>query len=161
MFTQPTKEHEWLKRFVGEWKMEGQCMMGPDKPAEKSRGTERVRMLGDLWLIGEGEMEMPGGAGVGKTMMTLGFDPAKKKFVGTWVGSMMGQMFVYEGEIDADMRILPLNTTGPSFTDPAKTARYQDVVELHGNDKRLLWSQCQNDDGSWTRFMTATYTRVK
>lgn len=160
MMTKPTKEHEWLKRFVGEWKMEGECFMGPDKPAEKSSGTERVRMLGDLWLIGESTMQMPG-VGTGQAIMTLGFDPNKKKFVGSWVGSMMGQMFVYEGELDAAQRVLPLNTTGPSWTDPTKMASYQDVVELHSNDKRLLWSQVKGDDGKWTRFMTATYTRVK
>lgn len=160
MMTQPGKEHQWLKRFVGNWTFESECVMGPDKPAEKARGKETVRTLGDLWIIGDGEVEMPG-AGAGQTMMTLGFDPNKKKFVGSWVGSMMGQMFVYEGELDAAQRVLPVNTSGPSFTDPTKIARYQDVVELHGDNKRVLWSQFQDDSGAWHRFMTATYTRVK
>ena len=43
---------------------------------------------------------MPGG-GTATTMMTLGDDPQKKRFVGTWVGSMMTYLSVYDGELDA------------------------------------------------------------
>ena len=161
MMTQPSKEHEWLKRFVGEWRMEGECVMEPGKPPMKSGGTEKVRMLGDLWMIGEAVMEMPGGAGTMEAVMTLGFDPNKKKFVGTWIGAGMGTMFVYEGELDAAARVLPLNTSGPSMMDPTKVARYQYVVELHDDNTRKLWSQMQDDKGAWHKFMSATYTRVK
>lgn len=135
--------------------------MGPGQPTETARGRETVRMLGDLWLVFEGSGEMPGGAGPMGYVMTLGFDPAKGKFVGSWIGSPMATLFVYEGELDVAGKSLPLNTTGPSFTDPKKTARFQDVYEIHGADRRSMWSQSQNEDGSWTKFMSATYTRVK
>jgi hypothetical protein len=68
---------------------------------------------------------------------------------------------VYEGLLDASGNILPLNTTGPSFTDPTKTVPYQDVLELQGDDRRLLWSQTPGPDGQWHRFMTATYRRTR
>ena len=35
--------------------------MEPGKPSEKSQGTECVRTLGGLWILAEGEGEMPGG----------------------------------------------------------------------------------------------------
>ena len=104
---------------------------------------------------------MRGGAGPMSYLMTLGFDPAKGKYVGTWIGSPMTTLFVYEGEVDGAGKSLPLNTTGPSFTDPKKMARFQDVYEVHGPDRRAMWSQAQNEDGSWTKFMSGTYTRVK
>ncbi|MDX2132238.1 MAG: DUF1579 domain-containing protein [Planctomycetota bacterium] len=178
MMTPPQKQHEWLRRFVGEWTSEFECVMGPDQPAMKSKGREVVRMVGDLWVVFEGEGEMPGG-GTMTSILTLGFDPAKGKFVGSWIGSPMATMFVYQGEFtrgggnwgggpasgdvpgSADVQVLPLNTVGPSWADPTKQANYQDVIELHGPNKRLLWSQAQGDDGAWTRFMTGTFTRVK
>ena len=48
--------------------------MGPDQPPMKSTGVDVVRSLGGLWIIAEGEGEMPGG-GTAKTIMTLGYDP--------------------------------------------------------------------------------------
>ena len=54
----PQKEHEWLQQLVGEWTSEAECVMEPGKPPEKSRGIERVRSLGDLWILAEGQGEI-------------------------------------------------------------------------------------------------------
>lgn len=172
MLSNPVEQHHWLRNFVGEWRVNSECATGPDSPPMKSSGVERVRMLGDLWIVLEGSFDLPhdapGGGGTVTTLMTLGFDPLKNRYVGTWIGSPMTHLFVYEGELsestDASgerVGILPLNTVGPSWTDPTKTARYQDVYELHGLDRRVLWSQIMNDDGTGTCFMTAHCQRVK
>ncbi|MBI5441034.1 MAG: DUF1579 family protein [Deltaproteobacteria bacterium] len=71
----PEKEHRWLERFVGEWDVEGEAKMAPDQPSEKFQGTERVRSLGSLWILTEGEM--PGVDAV-TTNLTLGYDPHRK-----------------------------------------------------------------------------------
>ena len=55
---QPTKEHEWLKQFVGEWESELEVFMEPGKPPMKSKGTEVCRAIGGLWVIGEGKSDM-------------------------------------------------------------------------------------------------------
>ena len=159
MMTNPEPQHLWLKRFVGTWKMQAECMMGPDQPPMKSEGIETVRMLGDLWIIAEARATMPG-CGEMSSILTLGYDPTRRKFVGTWIGSPMAHMFVYEGELNTATNTLPLNTTGPSFTDPTKTSQYQDTLELKSDNLRELWSQALGDDGKWLRFMTATYTRI-
>lgn len=156
----PEPQHEWLKRFVGEWKFEAECMAEPGKPPVKATGTESVRMLGDLWFIAEGQGDMPSG-GPMRSVMTVGYDPGKKRFVGSWVCSVMASMFVYEGELDTAANRLPLNTTGPNPMEPGKLGTFQDVLEIHGPDRRVLWSQVRNDDGTWTKMMSATYTRVK
>jgi len=156
----PHKEHFWLKKFVGEWTFESECSMGPDQPKMKTTGSESVRMLGDLWVIGEGRGEMPGG-GEGRMIITVGYDPGKKKFVGSWVGSMMPNMFVYEGVLDPTSTILPLETTGPDFADPTKTAKYRDTVEFKSEDHRVLTSSMLGDDGKWHTIMTAHYKRKK
>ena len=47
------------------------------------------------------------------TQITLGYDPAKKRFVGTWLGSMMTHLWIYDGELSADERTLTLSSEGP------------------------------------------------
>ncbi|MDX2114606.1 MAG: DUF1579 domain-containing protein [Planctomycetota bacterium] len=160
MQSEPTQEHHWLRRLVGEWTMESSCVMGPGAEPLTSRGTEKVRAVGDLWIVAEGQGEMPGG-GPMTSIMTLGYDPLKKKFVGTWIGSPMAFMFVYEGSMDRDGKTLPLEATGPSFTDPTKMTTYRDVITVHDADHRTLTSFAPDGAGGWQQFMSAVYRRVR
>ncbi len=157
------KEHRWLQKLVGEWATEAECDMGPGQPAGTTRGLERVRSLGDAWVLCEGEGEMPGG-GAATMLMTLGYDPQKKRFVGTWIGSMMTHLWVYDGELDAAGRVLTLSATGPKMSPDAKpgdTAKYRDVIEVKSENERTLTSHMQGDDGKWQKIMTATYRRKR
>lgn len=161
MKTEPQKEHLWLKQLLGDWRFEGEALMSPDQPPCKSSGTERVRALGDLWVVGEGRGEMPDDGGMADMLITLGYDTQQKAFVGSWAGSMMTNMWVYRGSLDESGKVLTLDTQGPSMSGDGKTARYQDVITIKSPDERELSSQVQQPDGSWKRFMTATYRRVK
>jgi hypothetical protein len=158
MHAEPQKEHQWLQQLVGDWKYESECIMGPDQPPMKSEGKESVRSLGGLWTLGELQSEMPDGS-LGTMIMTLGYDPAKKRFVGTFVGSMMTHLWIYDGHLDASGKMLTLNAEGPSFAGDGKLAKYQDIIEVKSANERVLSSQVLGDDGKWTRFMTATYRR--
>jgi hypothetical protein len=160
MKTEPQKEHHWLQKLVGEWTMEGECDMGPDQPKSKSTGTEKVRSLGGLWTVGEGQGEMPGG-GEATMIMTLGYDPEKKRYVGTWIGSMMTYLWIYDGELDASGKVLTLNAEGPNMLTPGKMTRYKDVIEFKSDDHRVLTSHALGEDGKWHQFMTAHYRRKK
>jgi hypothetical protein len=160
MQAQPQKEHEWLHRLVGEWTYEHEASMGPDQPPSKFTGTESVRSLGGLWVLCEGSGEMPGG-GTATTVLTLGYDPAKKRYVGTFIGSMMTHLWIYDGELDAAGTILTLDTTGPSFSDANNMVAYQDVIEFKSDDHRMLRSHLRGEDGKWLEFMTANYRRIK
>ena len=157
---EPQKEHLWLKQLLGEWTFDSECFMGPDQPPSKFTGTNSNRALGDVWILCEGQGEMPGG-GCGKTIMSLGFDHVKKRFVGTFIGSMMTNLWIYDGELDAAQKVLSLNAVGPSFTDPTKMVDYIDAIEVKGPDHHVLTSQLKGDDGKWTCFMTAHYRRKK
>src|SRR4051812_41313590 len=136
MHAEPQKEHQWLQKFVGEWTTEAEAIMEPGKPPMKFAGTDSVRTLGGLWVVCEGRSEMPGG-GTGNTILTLGYDPVRKRFVGTFVGSMMTHQWVYDGELDAADKVLTLDTEGPSFTDPKKLVKYKDVMEFKADDHRV------------------------
>ena len=160
MNAKPQKEHEWLQKLVGEWTSEMDAMMGPDKPSETCTGTESVRSIGGLWTMGEGTGQMPDG-GAATTFMTLGYDPVKGKYVGSFIGSMMTNMWLYEGTLDASGKVLTLDTEGPSFSGDGTTAKYKDVIEFKSDDHRILTSQVLGADGKWTQFMTAHYRRKK
>ena len=160
MHAEPQQQHQWLQKLVGEWAYETEASMGPDKPPEKFRGTETVRSVGGLWVVCEGRGEMPGG-GIATTMMTLGYDPARQRFVGTFIGSMMTHLWVYDGGLDAEGTVLALDTEGPNFGVPGAMAKYKDVIEWKGADHRVLSSHTPGPDGQWHTFMTADYRRVK
>ena len=161
MSTPAQPEHEWLQQFIGNWTWESECTMGPGQPPIKSSGTERVRSLGGLWIVAEGQGGMPDG-GSAETILTLGFDPNQGTFVGTFVASMMAFLWRYEnGELDEAKRSLTLHTTGPSMDPKAKgvLVPYRDVLEIHGDAERVLGSEARGEDGTWSRFNEIRYRR--
>ena len=132
---------------------------GAGSAADEVQGVEVVRSLGGLWIIAEGEGEMPGG-GTAKTIMTLGYDPRIGRYVGTFIASMMAHLWVYNGSLDAAGKVLTLDAEGPDFTGQ-KMAKYQDCIEFVDDDHRVMTSQVLGDDGKWNQFMTAHYRRKK
>ncbi|HZW08375.1 MAG TPA: DUF1579 domain-containing protein [Phycisphaerales bacterium] len=158
MKAEPQEQHRWLQRLVGEWAYEHEACMAPGEPAQKFTGVETVRSIGGLWTVGESRGEMPGG-GAAVMIMTLGFDPARGRFVGTFLGSMMTHLWLYEGTLDGAGRTLTLETEGPNFGPGGGTAPYKDVIEFKSDDHRTLTSIMRQPDGSWQTFMTAHYRR--
>jgi hypothetical protein len=158
MNTQPQREHKWLHKLIGEWTYEGEATMAPGKPAEKFKGVESVRSLGGLWIVAEGKGEAPDGSEA-TMIMTIGFDGQKNRYVGTWIGSMMTHLWVYDGELDAAGKVLTLNSEGPDMAVAGKTARYKDVIEFREDDQRVLTSHVQDKEGKWHKLMTANYRR--
>jgi hypothetical protein len=156
----PQAEHAWLHKLIGEWAGEGEAAMAPGQPPVKWQSTEVVRSMGGLWIVAEGTGEMPGG-GTATTLLTLGYDPKKERYVGTFTGSMMTHLWVYSGELDAGQAVMTLDTEGPGMTPEAPSAKYKDVIELKSDDHRTLTSLVLGSDGQWQQVMTATYRRKK
>lgn len=150
------REHQWLQQLAGEWTFETECDMGPDKPREKGGGREAVRSFG-TWIIAEGEGGEPGSGW--KSVMTLGYDPARGRFVGTFVATMMTHLWVYEGSLDESGTKLTLDTEGPNFTD-GRIVKYQDIIGITEDGRRTLSSRMLGDDGQWHEFNTAQYRRA-
>jgi hypothetical protein len=157
---EPSKEHQWLHRLIGDWTFESECSMGPDQPPMKTKGKESVRSLDGLWTISEMEGEMPGG-GTSKSIMTLGYNPQLKQFVGTFVSGCMTHLWPYLGSLDEHEKVLTLESEGPSFAGDGSMAKYQDIIEFQDDDHRTLTSQYLGPDGTWVPFMRANYIRVK
>lgn len=156
-----TEQHRWLHQLVGDWTYESTVVMAADQ-TETYSGTDRVRALGDFWVIAEGEGEFPGD-GPAKMVVTLGYDPRRKRFTGTFIHSKMSYLWHYDGELDSTRRVLTLESTGPAMDgegDEGATARYRDVIEIVDETHRLFRSLALGDDGKWREFMSARYTRA-
>jgi len=158
MKVEPQKEHDWLRSMLGEWTFEAEALTGPGQPPMRSEGNETVRSLGGLWVLAEGTGTMPDGAPA-TTLMTLGYDTVRKKYLGTWVGSMMSYLWQYNGTLDANGRTLTLDTEGPNFAEEGKLAKFQDIIEIWSDDHRVLSSRMLGADGKWHQFMTSHYRK--
>jgi hypothetical protein len=154
----PQAEHGWLRKLLGDWTYE--VDFGPKHEGPRSSGTEHGRAIGEFWVQLEGRGVMPGSSEPDTMIQTLGFDAAKRQFSGTWIGSMMGHLWLYEGELDAAHDRLTLTSEGPSMTEAGKMALYRDVIEFQGADQRTLTASAQQPDGTWSTFMVTTYRRT-
>lgn len=156
--TNPGRQHQWLQKLVGDWTYEGEVEAGPDSPSEKIEGTMHVRRLGALWILCEGSGETADGEAA-DSLITLGFDPEPGRFVGTFVSSMMGRLWVYDGWLDPEERVLTLESEGPDLAGTGGTAPYRDVIEVVSDGHFVFRSLTQDEAGTWQPFMTAHYRR--
>ena len=156
---EPTKEHQWLTQFVGEWTSESKGTMGPGQPPMECSGTLSSKKLGEFWVMNEMKGDMVGTPMIG--IQTIGYDVAKKKYVGTWVDSMMPFMWKYEGSVDKSGKILTLEAEGPNFAAPGKLTKFQDIYEFKSANEIAITSKMLGEDGKWMTFMSGTAKRQK
>jgi hypothetical protein len=123
---QPQKEHEWLKQLVGEWDYDAEMTMEPGKAPMLTSGTEITRPVGGFWTISEATGQVMGAPFKG--VMTLGFNPADEKYVGTWVDSMQNRMWQYTGTVDQAGKKLTLDTEGPCPMQAGKILKFQETL---------------------------------
>lgn len=159
MGTKPQAEHEWLKKLVGDWRIESEMIMEPGAEPMKSTGRENVKLLGGLWSFGEGEGTMPDGNKM-EYKTGLGYDVSFKEYRGFWIADVSSHMWKYTGELSADGRVMTLSCVGPHMEKDGETANYRDVIEIIDENHRTLTSYGQGENGEWTQFMKAHYTRM-
>lgn len=169
MFALPTENHHWLKKLLGDWNFTHNCDVKSDG-SENSTGQPSVisgkmttRMIGELWIELECSGDHPDKQGW-TSKFQLGFDSTKNQFVGSFIASMMSNLWIYEGTLNPEGNVLTLNTSGPacdaSGQSDGSTANYQDIVELINDDLWTLTSQIQLPDGSWAEFMRSEHRRA-
>ena len=151
----PGPEHEMLKKDVGTWDATVEMLMPPSPP---SKGTE-VNTLGPggLWLISDFKSEMMGAPFQGHGV--TGWDPAKKKYVGTWVDSMSTALSTIEGTYDAASRSVTsmMQVTGEGGQPMTMKA----VTQMKDDDTRVFTMYMNGPDGKEAPTMRITYKRRK
>lgn len=155
MFSKPGEEHQWLSQLLGEWTFRHDCETSEGQKSETT-GVMTCRSLDGMWLLCESAGESPDGPWT--SIMTLGFDPTKGCYVGTFVGSMMSNLWLYDGKVDEDGKRLILNTQGPSF-DGTTLCDYVDTIEIVDATTWWLRSAMKNEQGELVTFMNGEHTR--
>ncbi len=130
----PGPEHEMLKKDVGTWDATVETFMAPGAPPSVSKGTETVSMLGGFWQLTEFKSEMMGQPFEGRG--ATGYDPAKKKYVGTWVDTMTPGYYTTEAAYDPATKTMAAVMEGP---DPSgQVAKTKATTEWKDADTRVF-----------------------
>ncbi len=156
----PTKAHEEMAHEVGVWDAESTTWEKPDAEPMTSKGLETNKMLGKMWLLSEYEGDYQGMKFQGR--MQLGYDPLKKKYVGTWVDTISPFIFSMEGDYDAATHTLTLMMHGTSaMTGKPETAK--NVTRYTDEDTKVfeMYMPVEGQDGKWWKMMEIKYKRRK
>lgn len=154
----PGKEHELLKSLTGKWNATFQLTV-PGAPPTKSKATEVGEQLSGLWVVSRyDDPDMLGSAFAG--VQLLGYDPAKKKYVGTWVDSQTASMTVQEGVYDEASKTLTLLSDG---LDPmtGQQATVKSVIHWSDADHRSVSMLAPGADGKDFEIFHIDYERAK
>jgi hypothetical protein len=152
----PGKEHEFLKQLEGKWDVTGKILVDPANPME-IKGTESSKMdLGGFWLRSHFKGEFLGQKIEGRS--DTGYSPVKKKYVGTWIDSMMPHLFVMEGTADEAGKVITF--TGEGF-DPAtgKPAKEKWVIEIKDADTHTMTFYAADAEGKERKTGEMTYKK--
>jgi|SRR5579859_1170686 len=155
----PGKHHEALKYFEGTWDVTATFLAEPGKPMAESKGSEKAEMiLGGFWLATEYKGEMMGTPFAGRG--TMGYDPHKKKYVGTWIDSLASGLYVSEGTADENGKVFTMIAQG--YCDSAgKSITMKQVYEIKDPDTWTLSFLTPNPDGKEVPTGTIEYKRRK
>jgi hypothetical protein len=156
----PTREHQQLAREVGVWDAETTTWADANATPEKGKGVETNYMVGAMWLSSAFEGEFMGQKFTGQ--MQLGYDPIKKKYIGTWLDSISPFLFAVEGEYDVATHTLTCMMTGTSaMTGQPETAKNVTRYIDDGNKVFEMYMPVEGQDGQWWKMMEIKYTRRK
>jgi hypothetical protein len=150
-------EHAILKDHAGVWDATVQMWMAPNQPPSVSKGVETSTMVGDFWLVTDFKSEMMGQPFVGHG--TMGYDPAKKKYVSTWVDSMTPSISLGESDYDAATRTFTGWTDGLDYE--GKPTKVKAVTVWKDPATRIFTMSVKAPDGKEATAMRITYTRQK
>jgi hypothetical protein len=154
----PTKEHDLLRKFAGEWQITKMMVPMPgDDPTLPCEGTESAKMVGGFWLVAQTEAKYADKPF--QCSVTIGYDEKTKKYTGTYVDSKDSTLWQYVGEVDAKGKKLTAEGEGPSPHEPTKKAKFRVALELEGDDRKVYSSYYQDENGRWWPRMTVEYQR--
>jgi hypothetical protein len=159
MPSEQERAERWLQRCVGEWTLVNDATTSSEHAAETLVGTESVRAIGGTWVAFDTRTTEPASQ-ANNMLMTLGYDREKRRIVGVVVTSMMSNLWIYDGSLDANGQSISLETTGPSYIVEGSTGRYHDTITFEHDDRRVFTSSYLGEDGQWHEFMRSVFQRT-
>jgi hypothetical protein len=162
LYPQPTDIHkELVKANEGVWDATMRFYAaGTDKPPQEFKGTETIRAVADgLFLITEFEADFVGGKKFRGHGIT-GYDPRKRKIVGTWADNMNTSIGTLTGDYDPKSKTV---TYLFEIADPATGQMRKDkqVDEQKGEGHKLYTIFNSGPGGSQVKLMEIETKRRK
>jgi hypothetical protein len=154
---QPGPEHERLKKDVGAWDASVKSWNAPDTEPMEWTGVETSALQpGGFWLLTSFKGDLGGMEFCGNS--TTGYDPAKKKYISTWVDSMTPTLTVSEGTYNAANQELTM--TG-SMVDPSsgKPAQIRSVSKYNADGTRTMTMFMKPEGGDEFKMMEVHYKK--
>ena len=154
---QPTEHHRLLKRDVGTWDAKMNVWFAPDAEPVTSQGTETNELLGNgMWLVSHFDGDIAGTPFVG--LGTTGYDPSKRKYVGTWVDNVTPHLSVMEGDYDAKDKTLTMISERPG-PGGRETRTVKSILRYVDANTRSFEIRVQGDDGKFWKMLETHYKR--
>jgi len=127
------ENHDYLKRFAGEWNVSTKAWMQPGAPPESSEGSSKGEMiLGGRFIKMELKGTMFGQPFEG--LQIVGYDNMKKKYITFWIDNTGTAFYLMEGVRDAAAKTM---TETGLWPDPMTggTMNVRGVTKLVGPDE--------------------------
>jgi len=137
----PTAEHKLIHQGIGTW--EGTLTMHmPGMSTEPVPSTEVVTAMGPFWTTSRFECDFMGMPFVGAGSM--GYDPNKKKYLGTWIDNMSPALAVMEGEMDKESGKLTMHYEAMNMMT-GKLSPHSNVMTMTENSYKLEFYMGEGD----------------
>jgi len=154
----PTKEHEIFKQDVGKWDATMKLYHTPDAEPTISKATETNELIGGMWLVNRFEGELMGMpfSGIGQ----WGYDPAEKKYVGTWIDNMTPYMQTIRGDYDPATKTL---TSLSESRDPmtGEKITYKETARTIDENTRQFEMFMPDGKGGYQKMLEVEYKRAQ
>jgi hypothetical protein len=153
----PGPEHKVLDPLVGTWNAKVKMWLEPGKEPTTSDGKMTTKWIMDGLFLEQSVdgkfMDMPF-KGLGVT----GYDPTKKKYVGTWIDSMGPGIMIMEGTYDEKTKTL---TTFSDEVDPkGKKSKFRSSVQIVSADHYVQEMFSTPEGGKEMKMIEIQYTKV-
>ena len=152
--------HKHLETEAGVW--DATVKMWPTADAEPmtSKAVETNEMFGDFWLLSKFESDFGGMKYTGR--MQLGYDPQKKKYVGTWIDTMSPYLQTMEGTYDDKTKTTTMLATGVDMMT-GKVSNSKMITRIESDDVKVfeMMMPVEGKEGEWWKSMEVKYTRRK
>jgi len=162
MPAKPTAEHKIVTSDEGTWDATVKSYQnGPDSDPVVTKGVEiNTVVTGGLWLSSVFKGDFGGIAFEGHGI--FGYDPGKKKYVGTWIDSMSPSLIVLEGNFNPETKTMTYIGDSSSPIDNTKVT-YKMVTTAKSDSSRIftLYMTGTQTGGKEIKAMQTEYTKRK
>lgn len=156
-FPSASPEHAVLKHEEGTWDATVKVWAnGPDAEPITSKATETNRMIGEMWLISEFKGTFGDQAFTGHGM--FGYDPEKKKYVASWIDSMLPSIAMLEGEYDESKKTMTYLMDGKGMDGKPQKSK---LVTVQPDKNTRTMTMLSEVEGEFVKTMEIAYTRKK